>query len=180
MLQITVLLKHIFFAYQESESSVNILRRIRQTSQFCDVMRLVVSKDAKDLLTQGIIVFGRRQADITLSTVMGCSLSKISQKLARTALVVTLGIMEHGMNALTILCETVFIHITMQLDMLCIFTSLYVSDVRHIATRNEMEQMALGECFQYIVGLRLGKSGLLSYDALVDVAIVGKKPPIIT
>ena len=84
------------------------------------------------------------------------------------------------MNALTILCETVFIHITMQLDMLCILTSLYVSDGRHITTRNEVEQMALGECFQHIVGLRLGKSGLLSYNALVNITIVGKKASVIT
>lgn len=84
------------------------------------------------------------------------------------------------MNALTILCETVFVHITMQLDMLCILTSLYISDVRHITTRNEVEQMALGECFQHIVGLRLGKSGLLGYDALVDITIVGKKASVIT
>jgi hypothetical protein len=43
-----------------------------------------------------------------------------------------------------------------------------------------VEQMALGECFQHIVGLRLGKSGLLSYNALVNITIVGKKASVIT
>lgn len=161
------------------EGGIDVLGGIGQAGEFCDLMRLVVCQESENLLVDVFFMMGFGLAYITLATILGSGLTKVGKELARAALVVRLGIMQHGMDAFAVLREAVFVDITMQLDMLSVFTALQIANGRHITTGDEVEKMALGEGFQHIIGLRRGEPSLLGNNTLVDVAVVSKESAIV-
>ena len=63
--------------------------------------------------------------------------------------------------------------------MFLVLATLHIADVGNLLAGNETDEVALRECFQRVVGLRLRQSRLLGQQSLVDVAVVGKETAIV-
>ena len=74
---------------------------------------------------------------------------------------------------------TVLVDSAWQLDVFLVLATLQVANVRHLFAWNKADEMAQRQGFQDVVNHRLGDSGLLGNDALVDVAVVGKESAIV-
>ena len=119
------------------------------------------------------------ETNITLATIRRRFLAKIFEQHATTTTIDALGIGRHRLNALCILLLTVLIYTGRQYDVFSIFATLGVADIGHLFAWNEIDEVALRQRLQNVVTLGLGNASLLGYDALVNVAIVGKQSAVI-
>lgn len=118
-------------------------------------------------------------ADITLSAVLRVFLTEILQQLATAATAVILGISQHRLDALLVLCQALLIDFLRQLHMLAVLPPLHITDIRHLFAGDEVEDVFLGESLQRLIDLMRLHATLVGYHTLVDEAVVGKESSVV-
>ena len=114
--------------------------------------------------------------DITLPAILRDFLSKILQELTAATFVLT---PQHGLDALTVLRQALFVNGRGQTDVLAVLASLQITDIRHLPARDKLNDVLHGEHLQCLIDIVGLQAALAGYHTLVDKTEVGKESAVV-
>ena len=119
------------------------------------------------------------QAYVASLTVMTVGLAKVAEQLTAATHAVVSGIIYHGVYACLKLLAAVLVHLTRNYEVFSQDTVSDVSDKRHGALRNEVQDMSFAQTLEYEVNLLRSESGELRQSALLYIPIVDEESAIL-
>ena len=177
--------RHHFLGHEVGEGGVQFVGVQMEADELGEVVGLPVAEQAEDfffgeaqaVFAQKVVAVG--QTYVTLSAVVAAQLAEVAQQLAAAALVVVLGVVDDGIDAVGVLLFALFIDRWRNEQLATVVAGLRVGDVGRFLAWNEVQDVPFVQSRKHEVGLWQGESYLLGEERFVNEHVVGEHAAIV-